>query len=228
MIMLQQAILHNNKGVHLLNAGNSYCAIRAFHIGYALMKEVAQAILENETHTKSPIDTDSWLSSFGQKSRTGLRLSGLEHSLCFVFDRPLLVDTDKVDSKELPAVSVTTILFNLGLACHQVGRLSGSEVPLRLASKYYNLVFRVICQSHMDHGVLGVLKCLALNNLAHLYYEGCDYRESQGCLECMVRHITQTGCLDSSSAHSFLSKADCDEIKLNFFHLVPPSTASAA
>jgi hypothetical protein len=166
--MLQQAILQNNRGVHLLNVGDSHCAIQAFHLGYAVMKEIAQAILENETHPRSLLDADSWLSSFDQKSGTGLKLSGLEHGLCFVFDRPLLVDAAKVDSIELPAVSVTTILFNLGLACHQVGRLSGSEVPLRLASKYYNLVFRVTCRSNMDHGILDVLKCLALNNLAHL------------------------------------------------------------
>jgi hypothetical protein len=255
---VQQAAVLNNEGVRLLGCGDFDGAIQAFQRGLVVMKAsstadpaqppAAAAVLSNNSessrsrpqsslspqrshdsnHLAIASHPDASSSCLDPQS-SAANLAGLQqqHGLCFVFDRPFLLKTD--DESSVVLTSSTVLLFNFALACHQCWMQTGIDDAMRRATELYELTLRLLCDCDCSHqDACGVLKCLVLNNLAHLHYEDCEYQESHYCMSCLRELILCLGCLDHDSAASILSNLEREEIKLNLLHLKPPLTAHAA
>ena len=234
MNSLQQAIAINNEGVQLLNSGSITDALRVLQSAVVVMKEASQVFADSaKALPPSAVAslTHNDCSQFCLDQGTGCTLVGLQNDNCYVYDRPLLIPTDlKISTQEdlhsAILISSTWIVFNFALALHQLGMISGKDAPLRRAVGLYDLTLRMLCRSDIDESMNAVLRCLALNNLAQLQYEYCEYEKSKYCTDCMYDLAVSTGCLDSSC--SYLSESDIDEIKWNLVHLHPPTVAKAA
>jgi hypothetical protein len=240
---LTQATMLNNEGVHLLDSGEITGSIQLFERIVVLLKDFTHSCSGDKVRSIPSLDGPKEIaasqpvktceSQANLQQLTGAKLDGLQNGHCYVYDRPLLLPTQfatstqqDIDSYMLTLTSY--IMFNFALACHQYGKLSGREAPLSQASNLYDLVLTILCRSDIDNSTHSVFKCLALNNLAQLHYEACEYEKSQHCVACLYDLIIWTECLDSPSSRCHLSETEVEEIKLNLIHLHPPSSAKAA
>ena len=221
---LEKAIMINNEGVHRLNFGNISGALHAFQSAVVVMKEAAVSHAEYPALPNDRNDCSLW----GVEPRPG-NLVGLQNEHCYVFTRPLLIPTDvKISTpEELDSFVLTSsaiVIFNFALASHQFGNISGQQAPLRRAGRLYDLTLKILVrgENHYHH-MHAILQCLALNNLAQLCYDQCDYAKSQTCIETMYDLVATTDCLDSH-----LNEHEAAEIMLNIVHLQPPTVARAA
>lgn len=133
----------------------------------------------------------------------------------------MIYSRDDVDSIVL--TSSTSIIFNLALACHQYGKITGQELPLAKAGHLYSLIVNILDGEDRNNKTHGALQCLALNNLAQLHYEHCDNKKSASCMASMYDLLKFTDYLEA-----YLDEDEADEIRLNLVHLHPPSAAHAA
>lgn len=224
----------NNEGVGLLNSGDFLRAIESFQSGIALMRDITQNAFVAKLFPPLATITKPSQGSNSILLHTGATLAGLQDGSGYVYDRPLLLPTefrtpaaDELDSTGSILTSSTVVTFNFALTCHQYGKQCGQGGPLKQAAELYSLTLALLQNSSMSDKVHSTLKCLVLNNLAHLHHEHSEYHQSQHCLERLYDLIIWAGCLNDSSC-SFLTEKEVTEIKLNLMHLHPPSAARAA
>jgi hypothetical protein len=143
-----------------------------------------------------------------------------------VFTRPLPLTVQSCEDESTIIMASSSLLFNLGLTCHSLYADQRTISASRVA-KCYNLALTITCRFTSNNGINAVLRCLILNNLAHLHFEECDYAKSHYSLQRM-QALVRTGCLDGSSASHYPMKHDVDELKLNLLCLKKPTAARAA
>jgi hypothetical protein len=230
MSTLRHVILLNNEGVRLHLSGDLTGAIQAYQMGYFAIQAIAQPILQYQTVCCAlTTATESMRSAMVESTtriqlRTSAKLETMQPNLCFVNYRPLMLQFYDRDS-----IAILCFLrYNMGLASHELGIRSGCEQLLRCATESYDWTLLMLCNYTIDRDKHGILMCLALNNLAHLHYEKCDFRSSQSCIECMNYLITGMRCLEDLTVALFLTQRECDQIKLNVVHMKPPVAAGAA
>lgn len=226
---LQEAIMINNEGAHLLSCGNASGALHSFQSAIATMKTAASS----SSHTGAPRTAcqnyRAYCSLFKLEQRPDVPVGLQKNEQHYVYNRPLLISTDfeilsEVDQDAFVHTSSTCVIFNFALACHQLGKSSGHEASLRRAGQLYSLTLKTLSGRENISDLHAVLQCLALNNLAQLHYDQCDYQGSQSCMETMYELVTTTDCLQV-----YLDETEAEEIMLNLFVQVkPPSVARAA
>jgi hypothetical protein len=237
MSSLYEAASLNAEGVRLLGLGHTADALPKLQSAVALMKEVAVEHAENpleflrtlrrrndQSRLRPASDEDC---SFG----SGL-LSGLKSDVCYIYNRPLLIPSttltttpSREEVDEFILTASTFLIFNFALACHQHGMTSRSEEYLSRAAALYRLTLKSLASSDesVQNPMHTILQCLALNNLANLHFDRCDYAKSQSCLKYMYDIIMTTDCLDTH-----LSGKEMEELMLNMIHMQPPLVAHAA
>jgi hypothetical protein len=147
----------------------------------------------------------------------------LQNEMYFIYSRPMVLPawwtlTSSGDLNCLARACSVYLIFNLALACHYFGIVSGADGPLRQAMSLYKVFLKpsgsfIVDLSHHG-GVDGaLLQCLVLNNLAYLHFDFCEYNECEHCLQDMGRLTLQTGCLDDE--YTCLSRHEAREIKIN-------------
>jgi hypothetical protein len=238
MSSLYEAAALNTEGVRLLGLGNTADALPKLQSAVAFMKEVAVEHAENpheflrtlrrndqslRPSTATHMEED-W--SFG----SGI-LSSLKSDVCYIYNRPLLLPSttlrttrSREDVDEFILTASTFLIFNFALACHQHGMTSRSEEYLSRAAALYRLTLKSLASTEGSiQPIHTILQCLALNNLANLHFDRCDYAKSQACLSLMCDIIMTTDCLDTH-----LSGKEMEELMLNTIHMQPPLVAHAA
>jgi hypothetical protein len=123
--------------------------------------------------------------------------------------------------------SSAILIFNFGMACHQFGKETGQEGALHQAVQIYELTLRMINRSCISEYLSKVVMCLALNNLANLHSDFCDYNKYECCLECAKELLFHDSSIDLF-ALNFLDESEWDALKLNLMHSQTPSASSAA
>lgn len=247
----REATTINNEGVRLLDSGDITGAFLLFQRGVVIMQLALEAAKAQAIPAWLEAASSSCEAQQQQQQQTpryhapcrfrmGSNRSGgmPDEGVGYVFHRPLLLSTEFNirTNNELYIVvlsSTAVICFNFALSCHRVGALEGRRATLHRAANLYHLTLGILGRfdttSDNPHSVL---KCLVLNNLAHLHYEHCEYAECQYCLQRMFDLILWTGCLDDRDggnySGNFLAAKESAELKLNLLHLHPPSTAGAA
>jgi hypothetical protein len=128
----------------------------------------------------------------------------------------------------LMGVALTIIVFNFGLSCHLYGESNGVALTLNNALQLYDLTIRMIRQGDCHPNFLQVMEYLALNNMAiiYYYYNLCDYKNSQRCLDCITNLRTYENV--DSLALEFLCNMEWTDLKLNIMIIQFPTAAKAA
>jgi hypothetical protein len=240
MSSLHEAASLNAEGVRLLGVGNTADALPKLQSALALIKEVAVEHAENPHEflrtlrhrndqslrpTIAREEHENW--SFG----SGI-LSSLKSDESYIYNRPLLIPSttpattlSREDVDEFILTASTFLIFNFALACHQHGMTSRSEECLSRAAALYRLTLKSLASAEGSilNPMLTILEFLALNNLANLHFDLCDYAKSQGCLNLMYDIIMTTDCLDMH-----LSGKEMEELMLNMIYMQPPLVAHAA
>lgn len=223
---VQGAITINNEGVHLLNGGNIPGALQAFQSAIAALKKAAESCQSERTQI---IFQKAWndqsLFSFEQRP---VAVAGLQNVHSYIYNRPLLIPTDlkilsHVCLDSFVTSSTAFVIFNFALAHHEQGKTRGHEVSLRRAGQLYNVTLKVLANKESSNNSGAVLQCLALNNLAQLYYDNCDFQKCQFCMVTVNDFVAKTDCLNA-----YLDETEVDEIMLNLIYLQPPTVAGAA
>jgi hypothetical protein len=240
MQSLQEVIKFNNEGARLLQSGSTMDALYVFRMAAVSLKQVRLAIPSTE-HAPSTPDTTPCVAPTLQIPSKGDCDMILEEKVCqsvqsphdgafYVHYRPLIIPENMLLSSEDPCelvqILTTFVLFNLALACHHYGKVSGTIEPLERAKELYRVVLR--SQGCGDEGALqavDLMQCLALNNLAHLHYEQQQYEISTRYMKGMYEIIGETQCLDDDR---YVSSHEAEEILLNVHFALPPSVATAA
>jgi hypothetical protein len=234
MDRLQNVFTLNNWGVSLLDSKNVVCAIHAFQSGVDAMRTFTGVDATTDDATMShgasesvaPKDKNPLFSL-----QAGTKLDGLQQGAFYTYDRPLLLPADAqipgsdMDSTILTASAV--LIFNFGMACHQFGKQTGQEAAIRQAAQIYELILRMVNRTGLSEKLCNIFMCLALNNLANIHSEQCDYESCEQCLECMRDLFEYHEDIDQF-ALQFLNECEWTEIKLNLLFLRTPTTAQAA
>ena len=229
---LQQAAAINNESIFLLEAENLSGAIHALQRAIVVVKDGSTpevvAVKPSEGHNNDSTVKSCNLPFCVRQCR--LKLRGLQNGLFYVYDRPFLIATNLTPSTQEDHDAIillfsTHILFNFALAWHQLGAISGRGPPLRRAGELYEFILKILRSSASNNNdtAYAVLKCLVLNNLAHIHYERCQYEESKSCMDGMFALALKTECLES-----YLQPVEISEILLNIIHVRPPTIARAA
>ena len=212
----------NQHGVHLLQGGQNQAALSTFQDALTSIKNVVNGEVPScpcaETPSPSPLRSKAGFTVY--ESPSSLSLS---YGDCYVYRRPLLIyPTPTQDTDAQLALHSAVILFNMALACHQIGR-NGKESSLRRAATLYKMSTQLLlCPSQQGGGSCAVLALLALNNRAQILYELCDFDHSRGCLR-EIAKLIQTTRLQKS-----LPEKDLEGLLLNVMLLKTPSAAQAA
>jgi hypothetical protein len=231
--LLHQAIALNNTGVMLHQQG--HCGLATFERAIAtlrvLSEHVAAAGKSLVPSSNRPAARGS--STFGvvpcRLGETGQR--DQIHGSHFVYNRPLLLPTVYTvvtypgELLTIVLTASTTMIFNMAVQWHELGRSTGREAFGNKAAHLYDAVLSIlhsVCHSDNDES-LALLKCLALNNRAQLYHEQCEYGHSDRCMDELCHLLVSTDVLDD-----YLDEVDADEIRMNSLYLSPPTVAHAA
>jgi hypothetical protein len=161
-------------------------------------------------------------------------LDGLNCGISYIYNRPLLIPSDiTIQSMEhMNSVVVTAstyIIFNFALTCHVVGKHTGKESYFTRSMRLYELTLKVLDTAQASstspyvHEMHSVLECLALNNLAQMHYELCDYQSSQFYMDSMYALLMTIKRMDA-----YLEENELEEIMLNLVYLQSPTVAKAA
>ena len=235
---LHDASILNNLGVALLESKDTVHAIHSFQRAVNIMKEYTDVLASQESSAGPADDTfmryetpSPAIDAFC-KLETGTKLESLNQGIYYTYDRPLLLPTDvSVSTQEsLDTYMLTSsaiLIFNFGMACHQFGKETGQEGALRQAVQIYELTLRMINRSCISEYLSKVVMCLALNNLANLHSDLCDYENCECCLECVKEILFHDSNIDLF-ALDFLDETEWSELKLNLMYGQTPSAASAA
>jgi hypothetical protein len=236
---LNNASALNNWGVNLLEFNDTVCAIDTFQRAVHMMKHFTDSVVTIQLDLD--FDQPSMLPSLRRPStgtavssfqlRTGTKLDCLGKGVYYTYDRPILLPTDnKISTPEEfnsnMVVSGAILVFNFGMACHQLGTQSGQEASLRQAVRIYELTLNMLHQTGIHESYSMVLMCLALNNLANIHSDLCDYESCESCLEC-VRDLLMDDANIDSFALEFIDESDWTELKLNLMYAQNGSAAAA-
>jgi hypothetical protein len=249
---LGQAVAMNNQGAQYLMSGSPLESIRWIRRAMQILRSVHQG--EPDVHRQEntvllpaqlPLAvTPSWTSfrwsAVAMNDDNVAEENGygpmLQNDIYFIYSRPIVLPVwwtlaSFGDLESLALAFSVYLIFNLALACHYFGIVSGADGPLRQAMRLYQVFLKPSSSCIVDlshHGVMdgALLQCLALNNLAYLHFEYCEFDECDHCLQDMGRLTVQTGCLDDDD--TCLSRHEAGEIKINGLILQRPVVARAA
>jgi hypothetical protein len=245
MQSLQEVIALNNEGARLLQSGSTMDAVYLIRRAAVLLKQFPMTIPCVESHvqqappTPNPTPCVSSTVQMPSKDDTDMLVEEASYhspqsphdGLLYVHFRPMTIPENVLfsseDHSDVLQILSTFVIFNLALACHHCGKSSGTEAPLERAKELYRVVLGSQGCSGNESALqaMDLVHCLALNNLAHLHYEHCQYEHSLCCMEHMYDLIGQTQCLDDCG---YLSSYEAEEIQLNVLYAFPPSVAGAA
>jgi hypothetical protein len=232
MHLLHQAIALNNTGI--MSHQQGHCGLATFECAIATLRILSEQVAAASKSLSTPSSNRPALgsSTFGvvpcSLDKTGQRdrINGSH----FVYNRPLLLLTvysvSGIDALlAIVLTASTTMIFNMAVQWHELGRATGRGVYETKASRLYDAILSIldsVCHS-VDDESLALLKCLTLNNRAHLYHEQCEYVHSDRCMDKLCHLLVSTDVLDD-----YLDEADADEIRMNSIYLQPPTVAHAA
>jgi hypothetical protein len=243
MQSLQEVITLNNEGARLLQSGSTMEALYLFRTAVVLLKQFPLAIPTVESCTRhapstpGPTPCISPVVQLPNKDDSDMILEetvshspqSLHDGTFYVHYRPLIIPENFLvsseDHCELVQLLTTFVLFNLAIACHHYGKVTGTEAPVERAKELYRIVLTSRdCGDEAALQAVDLMQCLALNNLAHLHYEQCQYEHSQRLMGDMNELIGQTQCLDCR----YVSPHEAEEILLNVHFALSLSAAPAA
>jgi hypothetical protein len=220
MNALLEAVHANNECVRLFDDGNIVGGLLALRRAYTgLWATKADRLFPGETCP-------------AERGRGRQRLScGLQNGDFYVYDRLVLLPADVDKSSIAPDMGTfdftvrASILFNLAVGYHIQGMQWGKGSLLKLSSQLYDVVLAALDDVTDDSDAsIRVLKCLALNNRAQLYFEQMDFDEGMDCIDEMsILLLSSTDPLDK-----FIDVNDVAEIRRNIKFIQPPDIASAA
>lgn len=254
MNVLQQTVDLNNEGIRLFQSGNLVEGLHCIQQGITTLKGTILGPNDApETGFSSAFQTSVRQSHHFPVEGSSFPLVAKETDILHPYFRLIPFDIQRSADNCIETLTdglFSSVMFNLAVACHCVGTRSGSSVLMERARELYFVVLksqhRILtlfggCETTMRQGAL--IQCLALNNLAHLTFETCDYENSQLFLEYMLDIHENTGCLFFSPEHCHnnndstsvaatttiaLSEWEMDEIRLNILYANPPPVASSA
>lgn len=241
MNTLEQAINLNNKAALILQSGR---VVDAAHLLQRVLVTVKNAEFGPVVGEQEPVPIPTtvaaeWASNSSGNGDGASEKWHNQDGLIYIYDRHLFLPSKvHVDSLEqynhiLHTVSMHAI-FNLALAYHLQGRITGAETPSARAIDLYYMVLssfefdaniEVVANNSKRMG-RALWQCLVLNNLAHLHYEFCEYERSQYCMERVADILRRTNCLAKSS--NILSDNDMSSFALNCLILNHFPTAAKA
>jgi hypothetical protein len=234
MERLQSVAALNNLGVNLLESKDTACAIQAFQTAIGVMKEFTSFFTSQDSADGiSLMETPRTnIEAPRFKPRTGARLEVLEQGIYYTFDKSFTLPTDFTvtndEDFELLIVTASAVLvFNFGMACHQFGKQQGHDKSLRQAVNIYELVLRMVHEQGVNAYFGKVLFCLALNNLANLHSDLCEYSNCETCLKFLEEILRYDAYIDLF-AHDFLDEMEWFDVKQNLMYAKTPSAAHAA
>jgi hypothetical protein len=244
MQSLQEVIALNNEGARLLQSGSTMDALYLIRQAAVSLKQFpltipcVESCVQHAPTTPNPTPCASPTVQMPSKDDTYMHVEEkschspqtLHEGLLYVHYRPMTIPENVLlfseDHSDLVHILSTFVIFNLALACHHFGKSSGTDAPLERAKELYHVVLGSQgCGNESTLQAMDLIHCLALNNVAHLHYEHCQYEHSLCCMEHMYDLIGQTQCLDDCG---YLSSYEAEEIQLNVLYAFPPSVAGAA
>jgi hypothetical protein len=213
MTFLQEIALQHNECIVQLSDSN---LMQSYHI----LQGIVTILRLHVTEVTSSTPNTSWavrpkLESISSKVETD-----------GIYDRPLLLVWNKssTSDKEEPWMRLfsATVLFNLGLVCHRMGNLYGSERSLTIATKMY-LVVKELMQDIAFKSCRPalLLLLLAIHNLGHLQNSLYNYPAYYRCMEALWRLVPQMSLTDDPIEHHLLCS-------LRMWLSVGPPSAAAA
>ena len=224
---LRHIIDLNLRGVLLLAAGNNKNAVVEFSRALAKLHDMVKAskMLSDTLSLPSNIETESP----SHLCQSDFALPSFSNTEIYICGRPILILPD--DHEEISQVQQfsflleAALLFNMALAWHQDGLVGGREMSLRQAAWLYNRCCISLENVPLFSFVAAGrgLCAMALNNVAQIYHDQCDYNMADFCLHNL------SICVSSSSVAN--GRFLCNEIEgilLNLIHCVPPTVARAA
>ena len=225
----------NNLGAHLLDHGHVSDAILAFQRSIEVVNICSSRLEARRMGVlASDFDDAPLVIAFYRHRRSRYDFSGIQNDAFYVYDRPLLLSVHReactvAEYKAALSASSALLVFNLGLALHHMGKQSGKELHLKRATDLYEICVRILdgfaAKKCAANDMRTVLVCLALNNLAQILYDLCDYRQSR---ECMIRLDLQVMQLDLRVDSPVFDTEAREEILLNLVRQDPPFAAGAA
>jgi tetratricopeptide (TPR) repeat protein len=226
--LLLQAITMNNEGVELLCDGKVEAAVVRFQQATLVLKAATNVSDGSPSQPQHGPCRRQTTASFGfDKHANGI--ATLRSDLHYIYNRPLRLPDDikvtkQVDLERVLLIASTSIIFNMALAWHLHGRISGRTSQLKKARQLYDLVVQVVSDEDQVDGSFLVLECVALNNLAQLCYDLGNYDTSQAYMEDIDDLLMD----HNNFLDAYLEAEQADEIRYNIIHAQPPSTAAAA
>jgi hypothetical protein len=91
----------------------------------------------------------------------------------------------------------TTCMFNLAMAWHHLGSLTGYEEHAVKAGKLYDLILCILDHTecgHREDKSYVVVACLVLNNRAQLFYVHGYYANCRSCTQEMYSLLPEADC----------------------------------
>jgi tetratricopeptide (TPR) repeat protein len=230
MNFLNEAIILNNMGAKLHQQGQWASCLSTFQRAVDTLRVMSEQVSEwRQLHAPSSSRFGTQQSSFCLETCRS-RADSLVPGKYFVYNRSLLLSnvTKVSDLDELSAIILTasvSMIFNMAIAWHEFGQFTFSERYLAKAGELYDIVLSILDSTDNipDDESFAVLKCLVLNNRAQLYYEQCNYVQSERCVDGM-RHLL----LSTDVLEAYLDVEEVDEMRVNVVYLQPPMVAPAA
>jgi hypothetical protein len=158
MQSLQEVITLNNEGARLLQSGSTMEALYLFRTAVVLLKQFPLAIPTVESCTRhapstpGPTPCISPVVQLPNKDDSDMILEetvshspqSLHDGTFYVHYRPLIIPENFLvsseDHCELVQLLTTFVLFNLAIACHHYGKVTGTEAPVERAKELYRIV----------------------------------------------------------------------------------------
>jgi len=227
MDALHHACTLNNTGVSLLLSGDHVNGVASFQTALSLMKTAAADL---NLYSQERADNVSRLYNILScpKIETKKFSSKATTDATFVYDIPFLLtcENDVAMDDLRTSFYSAVMLFNLALALHKQGQ-QGKENSLARALQLYHFCVQLLEEPMLAHPeVASILAVVALNNMANIHYELCNYADSRHCAaDIFSLLITET----SRYHHAFTSDV-IDELILNssFMLNLLPTGAHAA
>jgi hypothetical protein len=228
MNFLQAAIMYGHESARLL--ASTTPTERPWQ-ALSLMKRAARALKHPMHHEVDTVRNAETRTRHDVSERCE-NVNPLRTTIYYVYRRPLEipVHATRCSEKEQDELVLTMRLytiFNLALAYHQLGELSGNGTWLGKAMEYYGTLIHSLSSErdarnggNMDH-----LLCLALNNAACLHFDRFEYAVCACCLHFMTDVVDTTDCLCRSR---LVTTVEAEEMMLNRVYLEPPKAASSA
>jgi hypothetical protein len=225
MDLVVGAIASINHGVALVAHGEERRGLLEFQQAVVAMCVVDQSLAEDSSAMNRPgirIDLEPQLqpSEFIEHQTSGhFHVHHRLFGLCIGSDESAAQGPVSLEST-LRTASMA-VLFNMATVIHRCGSHTGNSYMHLRAISIYEMALQI--QQANDDDASLLLQCLALNNLAHLYFERSEFHKSFHCLVIMKDALQTNDRLDH-----YLSDFDASEIRVNVYHRRFPSTAHAA